>query len=287
MAWGRAHVVLQLPQCWGELSGVSQPLVELLSQLPQPAASAEKHSLTTVQWPPKAASPSGTCNTLCGLCHANCNAARWAAGYLPGHLTLPTSSPRAQLATWQVPLSHLGVAFAKVQLVLQLPQAVGLSMRVSQPLVELLSQLPQPAPQVQWQLENIKPLDKAGAWAQLLQEHKHCWQASTCCTPSTPCTVKCSGHTSMLRQQCLPASAKSNGSPGLHWVHLQSTCEYVLQLASGAHCGDCGHGRCKRTGGCTGDCFQPYQVCDGSAALLHHMSGNEWQHDWQPTLPAL
>ena len=41
VAWGRPHAVLQLPQLEVVLSGVSQPLVELLSQLPQPALGAQ------------------------------------------------------------------------------------------------------------------------------------------------------------------------------------------------------------------------------------------------------
>jgi hypothetical protein len=74
--------------------------------------------------------------------------------------------PGKQLAIVHVPPSHLGVALARVHLAVQLPQwAVELS-GVSQPVLSLPSQLPQPE---------------------------------------------------------------------LHRVHLQSTCEYVLQLASGAH----------------------------------------------------
>ena len=68
VAWGRSHAVLQLPQLEVVLSGVSQPLVELLSQLPQPAASAKRHSLTTVQWPLQSSTSIGHLQQLVLFC---------------------------------------------------------------------------------------------------------------------------------------------------------------------------------------------------------------------------
>ena len=64
VAWGRAHVVLQLPQLEGVLSGVSQPLVEMPSQLPQPAPGAQRQRSHERQ----AAVASARIRRVVGLC---------------------------------------------------------------------------------------------------------------------------------------------------------------------------------------------------------------------------
>jgi hypothetical protein len=51
-------------------------------------------------------------------------------------------------AIWQVPVAHVGVAFARLQATPHAPQSVSVTRLVSHPLLTLPSQLPVPAAQL-------------------------------------------------------------------------------------------------------------------------------------------
>ena len=80
--------------------------------------------------------------------------AAWAPGCIEAPLKSPTlqcgslrpPAPALQLETEQVPVAQVAMAWGRAQGVLQLPQLERVLSAVSQPLVALLSQLPQPAP---------------------------------------------------------------------------------------------------------------------------------------------
>ena len=141
LAFARAQVAPHEPQLASELSGVSQPLAALPSQLPNPALQAPSVHAPALQLAVAlarehpTAQPPQLLRVLRGVSHPLASA----ASQLP--------EPALQLPITQLPPAHVGVALARAHALPQDPQLPGVLRGVSQPLAALPSQLPQPLSQ--------------------------------------------------------------------------------------------------------------------------------------------
>ena len=147
VAWDRAHVLLHLPQLVVVLRRVSQPVSEMPSQSPQPASTQQQRQGLR----------EGTRSNKKQMSTHIAKSHIQPAGQLDNKSTPPSCpfpshptsqaqpAPAAQLATSQVPVAQVPVAWDRAHVLLHLPQLEVVLRRVSQPLAGLLSQSPQPA----------------------------------------------------------------------------------------------------------------------------------------------
>jgi hypothetical protein len=140
LAFARSQMALHAPQLLSVLSAVSQPLAELLSQLPQPA-----RQLPSWQTPPKQLALAFA--KLQPLLHDP----QWVVDVLRSVsqplVVLPSQLPQPDLQVIaQTPPLQLGVPFVELQTLPQPPQLLTFElMSSSQPLPATPSQSPQPA----------------------------------------------------------------------------------------------------------------------------------------------
>jgi hypothetical protein len=170
---GSEHGVAQLPQSVSVLSGVSQPLSGLPSQLLKPAVQAGAHAKLpaeplheVVPWPFVQVSPQLPQFEVVPSCTSQPLAV----------LLSQFAKPALQAVNVHVPVLHEADALGNEQATLQLPQSVSVRTLRSQPLSGLPSQLLKPALQLGLQayapaepLHAVVPFCAVQTWPQALQ----------------------------------------------------------------------------------------------------------------------
>ena len=174
----REQGLLHEPQLESVCSEVSQPLESLPSQLPhretQEAMRQVPPEQVAVAWARVQAVPHEPQSLV---------VSREVSQPLES-VPSQSSHSESQVSIWQLPVLQVAVAWARLQEVLQAPQCCREFRRVSQPLLSMPSQSPQPLSQVS--MRQLPPSQVAEAWARVQAEPQEPQSVSVCRDVSQP-----------------------------------------------------------------------------------------------------